>query len=131
MADVAIGDIVQAHYNSGTYIGKVIEDRGKQYLIEVLAVTKHPLQGDLHNPGKVENVFFHERKALAFHEKTNVKKPAVKPFDGEVPAYGESLKEAVEAYRKKLEAEDSAFNKAALNALNHLEETTYKKSYYK
>jgi kinase-associated protein B len=126
MADISIGDIVRAHYNSGTYIGEVKEDRGKNYLVEVLAVVKHPLQGDLHNPGQVEDVFFHERKALAFHEKANIKKPAVKPFDEKVPDYEESLKLAVDTYRKKLEAEDTEFNQTALKTLNHLEKTIYK-----
>lgn len=130
MAEVNIGDTVRAHYNSGTYIGKVKEDRGERYLIEVLAVYKHPMQGDIHNPGKVEGVFFHERKALAHHEKMNVKKPAVHPYDEEIPEYGPSLKQAVETYREKLKAEDSEFNQAALRKLEGLEENIYKKSYY-
>lgn len=130
MAEVAIGDIVRAHYNSGTYIGEVKEDRGMNYLIEVLAVVKHPLQGDLHNPGQVENVFFHERKALAHHEKMNVKKPAVKPFAEEIPSYSESLKQAVDIYREKLSADQTLFNQAALDKLNSLEDKIYKKTYY-
>lgn len=131
MAEVSIGDVVRAHYNSGTYIGKVKEDRGKNFLVEVLGVAKHPMQGDLHNPGQVEEVFFHERKALAKHEKANIKKPAVKPFDEEkMPDYGESLKLAVDTYRKKLQAEDTEFNQAALKALNNLEKSIYKKGYY-
>lgn len=130
MTNIAVGDIVRAHYNSGTYIGEVKEDRGKNYLIEVLGVVKHPLQGDLHNPGKVDGVFFHERKALAFHEKANIKKPAVKPYDEEIPAYSESLKKAVSEYKEKLKTEDTPFNEAALKALNNLEETVYSKGYY-
>ncbi len=31
MKDIHIGDTVRAHYNSGTYIGKVLEDRGKHF----------------------------------------------------------------------------------------------------
>jgi len=130
MAEVAVGNIVRAHYNSGTYIGEVIEDRGKNYLIEVFAVVKHPMQGDLHNPGQVEDVFFHERKALAHHEKMNVKKPAVKPYDEDIPSYSESLKQAVETYREKLQTEDTPYNQAALNKLNGIEENIYKKGYY-
>ncbi|WP_067725696.1 sporulation phosphorelay system protein KapB [Oceanobacillus damuensis] len=129
MGEAAIGDIVKAHYHSGTYIGTVREDRGANYLIEVLAVLKHPLQGDLHNYGKLEGVFFHERKALAFHEKMNVKKAAVHPFDGEVPAYGASLQQAVEDYRKKLGTDESEFNRQSLLKLNNLEENHYKKLY--
>lgn len=130
MADVAIDTIVRAHYNSGTYIGEVKEDRGERYLIEVLAVDKHPIQGDLHNPGEVENVFFHERKALAHHEKMNVKKPAVRPFNETIPPYSESLMQAVDNSKEKLRAEDTAFNKKALRTLKGLEEKYYKKSYY-
>lgn len=130
MAEVNIGDIVRAHYNSGTYIGEVKEDRGERYLIEVLAVYKHPLQGDIHNPGQVEGVFFHERKALAHHEKMNVKKPAVHLYNEEIPKYGPSLKQAVQIYREKLQEKESDFNQAALQKLEGLEENIYKKSYY-
>ncbi|WP_156288535.1 sporulation phosphorelay system protein KapB [Oceanobacillus salinisoli] len=130
MAEVNIGDIVKAHYHSGTYIGRVIEDRGANYLVEVLSVYKHPMQGDLHNPGKVENVFFHERKALFYREKMNVKKPAVHLYDEEVPPYGESLKEAVNSYKEKLLQEDTAYHKQALQTLSNLEENYYKKRYY-
>ena len=130
MADVNIGDIVRAHYNSGTYIGEVKEDRGERYLIEVLAVHKHPMQGDLHNPGEVDGVFFHERKALAHHEKMNVKKPAVHPFSDEIPAYSESLSKAVNLYKEKLQSKDTAFNLKALKKLADLEKIYAEKSYY-
>ncbi|RKQ29584.1 sporulation phosphorelay system protein KapB [Oceanobacillus halophilus] len=129
MAEVNIGDIVKAHYNSGTYIGKVIEDRGQNYLIEVHAVHKHPLQGDLHNYGKID-VVFHERKALFYKEKMNVKKPAVHLYEENIPSYGESLKKAVITYKEKLEQEDSDYSRAAISKLNDLEENYYKKSYY-
>ncbi|RDW18722.1 kinase [Oceanobacillus arenosus] len=129
MAIVNIGDVVKAHYHSGTYIGVAKEDRGDYYLIEVLAVYKHPLQGDLHNPGEVENVFFHERKALAHHEKMNVKKPAVHPYVEAVPSYGDSLKQAVLQYKEKLSNQDSAFNKLALERLHGLEINYYEKIY--
>ncbi|OZU88559.1 kinase [Virgibacillus indicus] len=131
MAEVNIGEIVRAHYNSGTYIGEVKEDRSDRYLIEVLAVHKHPMQGDLHNPGEVEGVFFHERKALAHHEKMNVKKPAVHPFSDEIPAYKESLELAVNKYKDKLQSEDTAYNKQALLKLDGLEKIYAEKSYYR
>lgn len=130
MPEVDVGNIVKAHYNSGSYVGKVLEDRGNRYLVEVLAVLKHPLQGDLHNMGKVEDVFFHERKALFFREKMNVKKPAVHPYQEDIPAYGESLKEATKIYREKLSNEDTAYNRKALDKLNYLEEAYYIKRYY-
>ncbi|MFD1851202.1 sporulation phosphorelay system protein KapB [Oceanobacillus bengalensis] len=130
MAEVSIGEIIKAHYHSGTYIGEVKEDRGRTCLIEVLAVIKHPMQGDIHNPGEVENVFFHERKALYFHEKMNVKKPAVHLFTEVIPSYGESLKQAVQTYKEKLLKEDTAYNKKALSTLEQLEDKDYKKKYY-
>lgn len=125
MTEIQIGTIVKAHYRSGTYIGEVKEDRSDRFLIEVLAVMKHPLQGDLHHMKQTENVFFHERKALAFHEKMNVKKPAVHPYDEETPDYNESLKNAVKVYRNKLQKEETQYNKKAMDALNRLDKEVY------
>lgn len=129
MSEISIGSIVKAHYRSGTYIGVIKELRGENFLVEVLAVQKHPLQGDLHNYGKLDDVFFHERKALAYREKMNVKKAAVHAYEGEIPAYGKSLKEAVETYKEKIAAEDTPFNKTAQQKLNNLETTYYEKLY--
>ena len=127
MSEVKIGDTVRAHYNSGVYLGEIIEDRGDRYLVEVHAVQKHPRQGDLHHPGKVDEpgVLFHERKALAYTEKMNVNKGVVYPFDGEIPGYSTSLKEAVENLKENLLAKDTAYNKKALDKLYGLEEHFY------
>ncbi|MCJ0932738.1 kinase-associated lipoprotein B [Virgibacillus halodenitrificans] len=130
MAEVEIGANVKAHYNSGTYIGTVKEDRGNRYLIEVHAVLKHPLQGDIHHPGEVEGVFFHERKALAPHEKMNVKKPAVHPYIDIIPEYNESLRDAVNVYKEKLCSKDNDFNNKAYHTLTELENKYYKDKYY-
>lgn len=124
-----VGSIVLAHYNSGSYIGEVVEDRGERSLIKVLAVKKHPLQGDIHNYGQVEGVFFHERKALAYQEKMNVKKPAIHPYNEDIPDYVESLKKAVDEAKEKLKKKDTAFNQLALKTLERLEEETYKPIY--
>lgn len=124
-----VGSIVLAHYNSGSYIGEVVEDRGERSLIKVLAVKKHPLQGDIHNYGQVDGVFFHERKALAYHEKMNVKKPAIHAFTEEIPDYVESLKKAVGEAKEKLQKKDTPFNQLALKTLKRLEEETYKPIY--
>ncbi|MBX0357359.1 kinase-associated lipoprotein B [Halobacillus sp. Nhm2S1] len=121
MSEFPNGSIVKAHYKTGIYIGEVIEDRNRFYLVKVLAVEKHPMQGDLHNPGKTEEVFFHQRKALSYNEKANVQKEAVKPFEGEIPSYEESLKEAVDALKSKLERRETEFNKSAKNQLDDLE----------
>ncbi|MFZ3576793.1 kinase-associated lipoprotein B [Virgibacillus sp. DJP39] len=125
MAEIKIGQIVRAHYNSGKYIGEVLEDRGERFLIKVLAVQKHPMQGDLHNPGKIDGVFFHERKALAYNEKMNVAKPAVHTFEGELPSYETSLKESVDKLKEKLTYKDTDFNNKALLTLQQLEEKHY------
>ncbi|GAA0430962.1 MAG: kinase-associated lipoprotein B [Bacillota bacterium] len=127
MPEVQLGETVKAHYRSGTYIGKVMDDKGDRYVVEVLAVKKHPMQGDLHNPNQTEGVFFHERKALAHHEKMNVKKPAVHSYPDPIPNYIVSLKEAVETYRAKLLKDDTAYHRAALECLNRLEEQYYDK----
>ncbi|SFA91502.1 kinase-associated protein B [Lentibacillus halodurans] len=128
---VSIGDIVQVKYNSGKYIGEVMEDRGERYLVKVHAVVKHPMQGDLHNPGETEGVFFQVRKALARYEKMNVVKSAVKRFDGELPDYQTSLQEAVAAIKQQLSQKDTAFNQQSLKQIEELEQHTYTKSYYK
>lgn len=129
MKEFNIGDIARAHYNSGTYIGKVLEDRGNGYLVEVLAVYKHPVQGDLHNPKQVEGIAFHERKALAFHEKMNAKKAAMFLYEDEVPEYSESLKSAVAVLRQKLQEEETDYNIKALEKIADLEEHYYNKIY--
>ncbi|RDY71882.1 MULTISPECIES: kinase-associated lipoprotein B [Halobacillus] len=121
MSEFPSGSIVKAHYKTGIYIGEVVEDRNRFYLVKVLAVDKHPMQGDLHNPGKTEEVFFHQRKALSYNEKANVQKEAVKPFEGEVPSYEESLKEAVDALKAKLERRETEFNQSAKKQLDDLE----------
>ncbi|MCT2535866.1 kinase-associated lipoprotein B [Aquibacillus koreensis] len=127
MDHATIGQIVKAHYKSGTYIGEVMEERGENYLIKVLAVIKHPLQGDLHNYGKTEDVFFHQRKALSYQEKMNVSKPAIHPFEEDVPDYLDSLKLAIDQLRTKLSKENKPFNEAALRSLDQLEQEYFKK----
>ncbi|GAA0428606.1 kinase-associated lipoprotein B [Lentibacillus halophilus] len=124
------GDIVHVKYNSGKYIGEIVEDRGERYLVKVHAVDKHPMQGDLHNPGETEGVLFQERKALAHYEKINVVKSAVEPFDDAVPDYRTSLENAIDAMKQKLSKHDSNFNQASLKQLTSLEENDYTKRYY-
>ncbi|HLR62738.1 MAG TPA: kinase-associated lipoprotein B [Lentibacillus sp.] len=128
---VSVEDIVEVKYNSGKYIGEVLEDRGERYLVKVHAVVKHPTQGDLHNPGETEGVFFQVRKALAHYEKMNVVKSAVKSYDGKIPDYQTSLQEAVAAIKEKLSKKDTVFNKQSLKQIEDLEQHTYTKSYYR
>lgn len=122
MSEIKQGALVKAHYKSGIYVGEMIEDRNSFYLVKILAVLKHPMQGDLHNPGKTENVFFHQRKALSYLEKTNVQKEAVHPYeDQEVPEYKASLKQSVKHLKEKLERRETEFNLNAKAQLQELE----------
>ncbi|MBM7554863.1 kinase-associated lipoprotein B [Thalassobacillus pellis] len=125
MSELKAGDQVIAHYKSGKYYGKIIEDRGRFYLVEVLAVAKHPMQGDLHNPGETEDVFFHQRKALSHYEKANIAKSAVKAYDGDVPPYEDSLRTAVDELKAKLERKKTVFNQKAKDQLINLERSYF------
>lgn len=129
MSSLQIGDMVETSYNSGKYIGKIIDDKRNFWLVEILAVLKHPTQGDLHNRGKVEGVAFHERKALAFREKTNARKRDTVKFEGELIDYATSLKNAVEEMKADLQVEDTAFNKLSLEKIADLEKHFYHKIY--
>lgn len=124
-----MGDLVEASYNSGVYIGEVMEDRRNFFLVKVLAVSKHPEQGDLHKPKQVAGVAFHERKALAYQEKMNAPKRKVKLYHGDVPNYQESLKSAVEQLKTELSQEDTDFNRASLLKIQDLEKHFYHKIY--
>jgi kinase-associated protein B len=92
-----IGDHVRAEVRSGQYIGELIEINGPRALVKVLAVLKHPEQGDLHNPYNPDVPMFHERRALSYTEKTTVLMRDVKRFTGSIPEYGASLRTAAEA----------------------------------
>lgn len=130
MNNLNVGDIVLAQYNSGEYIGEYVEDRGNFALVKVLAVIKHPNQGDLHKPGQVEGVAFFERKALAYTEKMNTRKRTIRPYDGNIPNYNDSLKKAVEELKTELSKEDTKFNRASLKKIADLEHHFYLKTNY-
>lgn len=119
--------IVKADYNSGLYVGEVVEDRRNFVLVKVLAVLKHPDQGDLHKPGQVEGIAFFERKALANQELVNVQKRKVHPYEGDIPSYNESLKNAYDELKETLQQEDTLFNKVSLERLADLEKHYYAK----
>lgn len=114
-----IGDIIITNKKTGKYVGEITASYEDMYTIRILAVLNHPRQGDLHNPLDADVPFFHERKALAYREQTNVQKRIVKPYNEEIPDYKESLKEAVKKLRETLEADpDNPYNKRAIEALN-------------
>src|SRR5699024_12218889 len=115
--------------NSRKYIGEIIEYKGNFELIKILAVVKNPKKSDLHDRGQVEGTAIHERKALAYQEKMNARKRMTKHYDGEVPDYAESLKEAVEQYKQVLQTEDTPFNQKSLEKIADLEKHYYHKIY--
>ncbi|WP_409251821.1 kinase-associated lipoprotein B [Bacillus sp. SCS-153A] len=111
------GDLVTALYKTGKYIGEVTDSRPGIYVVKILAVLKHPRQGDLHNPKDVDVPLFHERKALAFRERANIPEKMVKPYEGELPDYNETLIRSFNELKAQLEAEDSDFAQKSLETL--------------
>jgi kinase-associated protein B len=121
-----VGDHVTAIYKTGKYIGEVTDIRPEHYLVKVLAVIKHPLQGDLHHPKDANVPFFHERKALSYLEQANIPKKMVKRFEDEVPNYEASLKIAIRNFKLELEEDSSPFAQASLKNIETLEKEFYK-----
>ncbi|WP_163098805.1 kinase-associated lipoprotein B [Peribacillus alkalitolerans] len=121
-----IGDYVTAIYKTGKYIGEITAVRPSSYLVKIGAVEKHPMQGDLHNPKQTEVGMFHQRRALAFREQTNVPLNMVRPFEGKVPDYKESLREAVNKMKMNLSEENSPWSLKSLEMLEDLERDYFK-----
>lgn len=121
VSELQIGEVVTAIYKTGKYIGEITEVRPQHYLVRILAVLKHPMQGDLHNPKEADVLIFHERKALSFREQANIPYKMVKPFENEVPDYLESLKVAVSQMKKELAETPSKWAEMSLKALESLE----------
>ncbi|MEH7353266.1 kinase-associated lipoprotein B [Neobacillus drentensis] len=121
MAELQVGEVVTAIYKTGKYIGEITEIRPQHYLVRVLAVMKHPMQGDLHNPKEADVLIFHERRALSLREQANIPKQMVKPFENEVPDYMESLKEAVTKMKKELAEIPSQWAEMSIRSLDSLE----------
>lgn len=120
-----IGQIVTGTYKTGKYVGKIIEQRGDRYLFEVLAVLKHPKQGDLHHPNSADVPLFHERRALAYKEKTNMPRVYIREYNEEIPDYNESLKKALYEEIEALQNDDSEFAKKSLQNLKNLEKSYF------
>ncbi|WP_096156818.1 kinase-associated lipoprotein B [Bacillus sp. FJAT-45066] len=114
MTELKIGDKVTGIYKTGKYIGEITDVKPMHYLVKVLAVEKHPQQGDLHSPKDVDVPLFHERKALAFREQTNIPKNMVKLYEGEILEYKESLVLSLEKMEEKLKEENSNWAKRSL-----------------
>ncbi|WP_066314210.1 kinase-associated lipoprotein B [Bacillus sp. FJAT-29814] len=126
MTELQIGDKVTGIYKTGKYVGEITDVRPQAYLVRVLAVAKHPMQGDLHNPKDADVLIFHERKALSFREQANIPKQMVKQYDGEIPDYLQSLREAVEKMKKELTEMDTKWAEMSLNCLASLEKDYFR-----
>ncbi|MDR7072331.1 kinase-associated lipoprotein B [Fictibacillus barbaricus] len=115
-------NIVVASYKTGQYIGKAEDERNQMVLIEVLAVQKHPWQGDLHNPKQANVPFFQERKALSYRERAWMPVHTVAEYkEDTIPDYNESLRKALNTYKIKLREENSDWSKRSLHCLEELE----------
>jgi kinase-associated protein B len=126
MSELQIGEIVTGIYKTGKYIGEITEVRPQYYLVRVLAVLKHPMQGDLHNPKEAHVQIFHERKALSYREQTNIPKQMVKPFKEEVPEYLDSLRLAVGKMKSELTENGTSWADMSLKSLASLEKDYFK-----
>ncbi|MBU8880749.1 kinase-associated lipoprotein B [Bacillus sp. FJAT-29790] len=126
MSEFKIGDKVTAIYKTGKYVGEITDIRPQHYLVRVLGVIKHPMQGDLHSPKDAEVMFFHERRALAFREQTNVPKQMVKHYEEEIPDYKDSLKAALEKMKQELKETSTPWADQSLKNIESLEQDYFK-----
>ncbi|WP_270182001.1 kinase-associated lipoprotein B [Alkalihalobacillus sp. CinArs1] len=116
------GEIVTAGYKTGRYIGEIVDVKSPKAVVKVLAVIKHPTQGDLHNPKQLDVPLFHQRKALSQYEKALVPISAINHYDEEIPDYLESLKEAVDTQVNELKHEGGRWAEASLIELEKLKD---------
>lgn len=126
MSEFQIGDTVTAIYKTGKYIGEITQIRPQGYLVRVLAVLKHPMQGDLHHPKDAEVPFFHERRALSFREQATVPKQMVRHYEEEAPDYHASLKEALDKMKQELMENPSPWAERSLAMAESLEKDYFK-----
>ncbi|WP_425352500.1 kinase-associated lipoprotein B [Alkalicoccus urumqiensis] len=114
-----MGDIVTCTYKTGSYYGELLEtnDSRGTGVVKILAVKRHPRQGDLHNPNQTDVPFFHERPALSYQEKANIPLNQIKIYTGTVPDYTASLQEAADEYERRLEEGESSFDQQSLETL--------------
>ncbi|MCR8631846.1 MULTISPECIES: kinase-associated lipoprotein B [Paenibacillus] len=98
-----IGSVVTAEYKTGEYAGEVVEvSPSGKIAVKILAVIKHPTQGDLHNPMDPNVPFFHQRRALAFQEIALIPRYSLKTFHGTVQDYRTSLERALHSEIRQL-----------------------------
>lgn len=100
--ELTVGSSVLASIRTGQYIGEITEFYGPRAVVKILAVVKHPQQGDLHHPYDPDVPLFHERKALSYTEKSTVLIRDVAPYGGETPDYKLSLRQALDRQTEEL-----------------------------
>ncbi|WP_049319827.1 sporulation phosphorelay system protein KapB [Mammaliicoccus sciuri] len=110
----------QFPHKTGQYVVEIVEEKGDQFLVKVLAVLKHPRQGDLHSPNEVENVFFHERKALSQFEKRYTTAQFLKDYPHDVPNYIDSLKTSLAELEEKMIKRNNDYSEQALKFIEQL-----------
>ncbi|WP_438432859.1 sporulation phosphorelay system protein KapB [Gorillibacterium sp. sgz500922] len=125
MPVITVGDRVRASFKSGEYIGEVMELSERKAAVRVLAVLKHPAQGDLHHPGRADVLLFHQRRALAFQEIALMPLPTVVLYSGEIPDYRASLRSALDREVRGLQ-EQWNYASRALQELKALEEDYFR-----
>ncbi|WP_421617788.1 kinase-associated lipoprotein B [Brevibacillus sp. TJ4] len=118
------GDIVRVPYKTGEYVAEVVENHESKLLVKVLAVTKFPTQGDLHTSYEVDVPLFHQRPALSYQEKFMVPVQSVIRYNGAIPDYKESLKNALEREMEKLK-KMSAWAQRCLVELENIHKETF------
>ncbi|WP_017727951.1 kinase-associated lipoprotein B [Halalkalibacterium ligniniphilum] len=118
-----VGDYVRGVYKTGVYGGELLElePEKQRALVKVLAVFKHPTQGDLHNPKQINVPLFHQRKALAQYEKAWMPLSSLKKLEEDLPAYKDSLKTALQKQKEALAEEASPWAEQSLVQLEELE----------
>jgi kinase-associated protein B len=126
VSEFKVGDKVTGIYKTGKYAGEITDIRPEHYLVRVLAVLKHPMQGDLHSPKDIEVGIFHERRALAFREQANIPKKMVKPFESDMPDYQTSLKDALAQFKEALQNDESQWAAQSIRNIETLEKDYFK-----
>lgn len=119
------GSIVQVTNKTGKYIAEVVEWNSDRALVKIIAVLRHPTQGDLHNPRQI-NVVFHQRRALAYNEKTWVQPASVRLYEEEVPDYKDSLKKALETQINQLKENGDEWSLKSIEMLEDLKSDYFK-----
>ncbi len=115
-------DLTIFRNKTGKYVGRIVEVRPPdKAVVEVLAVLTHPTQGDLHQPMQSDVPLFHQRRAMSFREKTVVQTRMLTDFEGKVPDYKASLREAMSKKMETLKENSDDWSIASVKQLEDLE----------